>query len=159
LPRVQDAALRVESVDAGYIHAERLLKLREYVGGHPLATEERIAGYGLTVHEEEKHRHALYLESLRTRKRRKSRDGTESALDMEMEKELFKRLQGPQVAHEPAQNDESKLKESIIFIPRIVYDNPQTPASGLLASSPVVKARIGCSTSSKLNYILNDVSK
>lgn len=137
------------------IHAERLLKLRELVNGHPLASEEQIKTWGKSFLEDERIRHRFYLESLLKRKRKKGKDDGDTL--SEAEKPTIKRV-------EDARDTErtTALLHRVnaggldVFAEGPKLDNPPS-GSTLLASSPVAQVRLGTSTSPKLNYILTEV--
>jgi hypothetical protein len=133
----------------GYIHAERLLKLRELVNTHPLASEARLKDWGEDAARDEKRRNELYFESLKKRKRRKGKDDAD--ILTEAEKTLTKRVEG---------NRESSMMTGDSFGDRYSREAAQTgpERSDLLVFSPLARVMIGSSTSPKLNYVLAEVS-
>jgi len=133
----------------GYARAEHLLELRDLIMKHPLTPTNRIVAWAGTVLEKEAKMIRL-LEERERKKRRRINEGGE-------------RPHSPtgEPAGEPADAPELAVESpdpgtSVVVIPRRTVEGSST--DDLLRSSPVAESRIIRSTSSKLNYILNEVS-
>lgn len=133
----------------GYARAEHLLELRNFVGTHLLAPTDRIVAWAGMVLEKEA-RMIRLLEERERKKRRRAKEGDESSHNAtnETPNELFSGS-GSRVATPEAET-------SVLVIPRRTVEGFST--EDLLRSSPVADAKVIRSTSSKLNYILNEVS-
>jgi hypothetical protein len=128
----------------GYARAEHLLELRNFVGTHPLAPANRIVAWAGTVLEKEA-RMIRLLEERERKKRRRTKEGDEGSHDP---------TDG--TPNEAASGSRSRAAtpepENFILV------TPKRTAEELVRSSPVADTKVVRSTSSKLNYILKEVS-
>lgn len=133
----------------GYARAEHLLGLRYFVGTHPLAPANRIVAWAGTVVEKEA-RIIRLLEERGRKKRRRAKEGDESSHDPtdEPPNELANGSRSRAATPEP--------ETFVLVIPRRTAEGFSTKE--LLRSSPVADTKVIRSTSSKLNYILKEVS-
>lgn len=133
----------------GYARAEHLLELRDLIMKHPLTPTNRIVAWAGTVLEKEARMIRLLEERERKKRRRTKEEG--------------ERSHSPtgEPAGESADVPELAVGTPdpgtfVVVIPRRTVEGSST--DDLLRSSPVAESRIIRSTSSKLNYILNEVS-
>lgn len=166
----------------GYVHADRLMRLREMVTRRPLVLEERAVAWGHAVAEEDLHHSTLIKLKARTRKRsQRDRDEDEESQKMwrkitsgektrgrqEGREEQIEELQAAMRAVQERLENDLPLSadgngqgvnagKATIVVPRAGL--PRLDKATLLASSPLGGVRVGRSTSSKLNYILSEVS-
>lgn len=133
----------------GYARAEHLLELRSFVGAHPLAPANRIVAWAGTVLEKEA-RMIRLLEERERKKRRRTKEGDESPHDPTegTPNELSSGSRSRAATPEP--------DNFVLVIPKRTVEGFST--EDLLRSSPVADTRVIRSTSSKLNYILKEVS-
>ena len=122
-----------------YLNPDRLLQLRKLVIRQPLAPVPRIMQVGEAVCERDRRRDELNAESKQKKNAGKGKNAN------------------PVVSDDSA----TKLRAAQDRLNQIYDDGGGTShsASSLLGSSPLAGVRIGNSTSSKLNYILNEVCR
>ncbi len=126
---------------------DRLKTLRNMLNMKPFSSFNSMVEWGKAVSEEEHHR--LQLMKLRA----KASKASISRKSQEHRKEMSSATKADTAAQFLAAQDRLKSLMS-----EDQGNNPRGNAK-LLRSSPLAGVRIGTSTSSKLNYILNDVSK
>lgn len=157
---------------SGFMHNDRLIRLRRFVTKHPLKGLDHLVPLGAEVAEKDRLDRQAYMQSMMKKKdyqkdERKSgryiddSSGTQKARNAaakaaaqetvsEMQKELTKSL----ARLESFENEESGLPSKTLNS----YGTSSEPTSELLAQSILAPVRLGSSASTKLNYILNDVS-
>ena len=133
----------------GCARAEHLLELQAYIEKHPLAPTERIVAWAGTLLEKEV-RMLRLLEERERKKRRRTKEGG------------GERSRSPAVTppDKPVDTPEKAVEAPdpepfVLVIPKRTAQGFST--NDLLRSSPVAQSTIIRSTSSKLNYILNEV--
>jgi len=115
---------------------------------HPLTPTNRIVAWAGTVLEKEA-RIIRLLEERERKKRRRTKEGGEESHDP-TDKPVGESVSVPESVETP------ELGTSVLVIPKRTVEGFST--DDLLKSSPVAESKIVRSTSSKLNYILNEVS-
>ncbi|KAJ7578523.1 hypothetical protein C8J56DRAFT_968195 [Mycena floridula] len=165
----------------GFIHVDRLLKLRHAVVKYPLRNVQYFTDLAVQVSERDIQIRRLYLESQKKTKGYKTdprkssqaetsppvspskRAGPPSIKEMRSENHKARsaaKLAGAPAAVKEIQND---LKESLARLERMEEGETLPQAIGnsefspLLAQSVLAGVRVGSSASSKLNYIINEV--
>ena len=129
----------------GYARAEHLLELRELIKKHPLTPTNRMIAWAGTILDKEAQMIRL-LEEREQKKRRRTKEGGEKSTN-------------------PTDKPPGELTAAetpdpgtfVLVIPRRTVEGFST--DDLLRSSPVAESKIIRSTSSKLNYILNEVCR
>lgn len=145
----------------GFLHADRLLKLRNIVINEPLTNEAKLVEWGKFVTKNDLHFHQLYEES----QRRKNKGQVERRHTNGLA--LLENWMPDSFARKPGARGIQKALE-LVSQKEMEDENDETPwilsidkqlhyPSPLLASSPVRDVRVGPSASSKLNYIINEV--
>ncbi|KAJ6501924.1 P-loop containing nucleoside triphosphate hydrolase protein [Mycena sanguinolenta] len=137
----------------GYIHPDRLRELKNHVLKQPLISQDALITKGINVAEEDAKMKAFYLESLKRKRTsksshsqedsgsRKATQAAKNAADTETMKKVEKELAAlSSDSSPPARNDVHR-------------------PSALVAKSHIANTRLGCSASSKLNFIINEVLK
>lgn len=159
---------------SGLMHNDRLIRLRRFVTKHPLRGLDHLVSLGAEVAEKDRLDRQAYTQSMMKKKdykkdERKSgryiddSSGTQKARTAatkaaaqetltEMQKELAKSL----ARLEGFENEESGLPSKAFTDS---YSTTDESTSELLAQSILAPVRLGSSASTKLNYILNDVSE
>lgn len=133
----------------GFARAEHLLELQAYVERHPLAPTERIVAWAGTLLEKEARVLSLLEERERKKRRRTKEGGGERSLSPAVTPP-DKPVDTPEKAVEAPDPE-----PFVLVIPKRAAQGFST--NDLLRSSPVAQSTIIRSTSSKLNYILNEV--
>lgn len=133
----------------GYARAEHLLELQAYIEKYPLTPTERIVAWAGTLLEKEA-RMLRLLEERERKKRRRTKEG-------EGERSRSPAITPPD---KPVDTPEKTVEASdpepfVLVIPKRTAQGFST--NDLLRSSPVARSTIIRSTSSKLNYILDEV--
>ncbi|KAI0343105.1 hypothetical protein BDW22DRAFT_1356676 [Trametopsis cervina] len=131
--------------------SERLKTLRNYVMRKPLASVEQLIEYGETVVEEEEQRYWHNLSAITVNKSlRKQLQKADSSTRMTGHSSITAARADPLSKLADTQAKRKALEQE---------DNrgSMQPSSNLYQSSPLASVHIGNSTSSKLDYILNDV--
>jgi hypothetical protein len=157
----------------GFLHADRLLKLHKMVIDKPLIKEEGMVARAQAVVEQDHIFRLEYEESERKKgkRRRKAKKGDDflsSAFGGQMTDNFAKKASAAETLAEMRK----ELQVTLARIereeaeeygstpppgPTLLSGSPNRP-SRLIASSLLAKMRIGSSASSKLNYIINEVS-
>jgi len=156
----------------GFLHSDRLLKLHDMVVQKPLIRAEAMSEWGKALETRDQAFRQAYKELLRKkskgRKKGKHINDNDyhsgsmmadhfvkkaSAADTlkEMQTELDATLSRLSREDEGEGNDRNAVP--------VPSSYPSGRLSTLVASSPLAKMRIGSSTSTKLNYIINEVSQ
>ena len=134
----------------GYARAEHLLELREFIKKHPLTPTSRIIAWAGTVLDKEAQVIRL-IEEREQKKRRRTKEGGEKS-SSPTNKPPGEPISVPETAAETP--DPGTF---VLVIPRRTVEGFST--DDLLRSSPVAESKIIRSTSSKLNYIPNEVCR
>lgn len=152
----------------GIIHIDRLLKMRRDIVQHPLRSQEVMIQLGQHVAEKDRLSRDIYVNSLKVQKGSKA-EIRKSGRYLEDSKGLKAASAAKRaVDHDTLQQMRAVLKasldrlehleaggdEAVSTIPVI----PDVQPSALLASSVLAGVRVGRSLSSKLNYIIDEVS-
>lgn len=143
----------------GYLHLDRLLKIRETAISHPLMSEDHMIERGAEVAEEDRIIRRLYEASLKTKGRKSARHHDEHNASMKVTS-AARKASAPETLKEMQMELDISLaeidEESPTSSPkrRSYIERP----SQLIASSPISQVRVGSSASSKLNYVINEVS-
>jgi len=132
----------------GYARAEHLLDLRDFIMKHPLTLIPRIVVWAGAILQKEAQTIRL-LEERERKKRRRVRDGG---------KRSYNPVDEPPDESVSAGEPVTETPDPDPFVPAIPKRTTDGSSMGdLLRSSPVAESKIIRSTSSKLNYILNEV--
>ncbi|KAJ6622904.1 hypothetical protein B0H10DRAFT_2011949 [Mycena sp. CBHHK59/15] len=152
-------AHRVEPSDesqCGLIHPDRLNKLRRLVLDRPLITEQNLILTGQKVEEEDVKLRLRYLEELKHKKGSKSSRNQDESSSRQKEIQAAKKAADPTTVKQVQQELEHVLENADTDSP--ISQLACTPwPSMALSQSHLAKTRFGCSASSKLNYIINEV--
>jgi hypothetical protein len=120
-----------------FLNPDRLLHLRKLILHQPLAPVPQLIRVGEVLREADRHRAELHAKKVERQKAGKGKEANPIVSDDSPAK---------------LRNAQERLKE--------IYnegEHLEHSASSLLGMSPLAGVRIGNSTSSKLNYILNEV--
>lgn len=151
---------------AGFMHADRLLKIRETVISRPRISQENIIEMGHSVSAKDRRLRQQFQESQKISYRKTGRKPTAHQDDSNatmMAENAAKRARDPSTLKEM----KKELDMAIAQLDGIEGEDPPiqrlqtrenfgTPTS-LLATSLLGKTRLGSTTSTKLNYIINEV--
>ncbi|KZT69833.1 hypothetical protein DAEQUDRAFT_726146 [Daedalea quercina L-15889] len=152
-----------------FLRADRASQLKQFVLRHPLYKADRIICGGRDVQQEERQRLALYSMN-NSRKSKKSKDDDNAhrkevetvkhvvatrEKQEELRKEYLACLDKLQKSHE--QDDNEHTQNSSGNKKRGTPATSKTTSPQLLASSLMITLRVGQSTSTKLDYILNEI--
>ncbi|KAF9817808.1 hypothetical protein IEO21_03150 [Rhodonia placenta] len=145
-------------VSHGCVHvltSERLIKLRSFVMQHPLASISQITAAGLDFEREEELR--------RYERERSRRDARGQSNASRKEREVARQIVAPEKREEVQREFVAAQKRLLAHFQdeeqepfAEVHPQPVTP-SWLLSQSPLAGIRMGNSTSSKLDFILDEV--
>ena len=134
-----------------YARGEHLLELQGFIKKHPLASTERIIAWaGNLLQKEERLMHLLEEREQSRKKRRRTREGDGEQSNFPAGELPYHSASAPE---EEAGTSDSE--PSVLVVPKRTVQGFST--DDLLQSSPVAQSKILRSTSSKLNYILNEV--
>lgn len=133
----------------GYVRAEHLLELRDFVKKHPLTPTNRIVEWAKALQLKEAEIIRLSEEKERKKRRRTKEEGGEEPSHPAGEPP------GEIVNVPKKEVDTPSPEKSVLIIPRRAVEGFST--DDLLRSSPVAESKIIRSTSSKLNRILAEV--
>ena len=160
-----------------WLRTDRASELKKFVNAHPLAKEDRIIEAGKDVQEEERRRLAL-LSMSNNRKSKKGKDDREESAHRkevetvkhvvatrekqdELHKEYLACLARMKKAYEQDEVDvmdeRSPTSPTSPTIPSAPIRS-RTTSSQLLVNSPLAGLRVRNSTSTKLDYIINEVN-
>lgn len=148
-----------------FMHADRLLRIRTEVTSRPLISQERIVELGTSVLKKDRINRQVYKEAQKDRRKSRRRSSVlktgdnnsslkadtaaKKAKDKSTLKEMQKELDVAITQMEREEEEE---------LPSKPLPEPLFNGGGLLAKSLLGKSRLGSSASSKLNYIINEVS-
>lgn len=151
----------------GFIHADRLLKIRDAVMSRPRISQENIIDLGHSISSEDRQLRLQYQALQKSASRKAGRKATSHQDDSNatmMAENAAKR------ARDPGTLKEMK-KELDVAIARLDNAEDETPwmqsskspgdseiPSALLATSLLGRTRLMSTASTKLNYIINEVS-
>jgi len=152
----------------GFMHADRVLKMRDVIISRPRISDENLIELGASVGAEDQRLRQLFNESQKGYHRKAGRKATSHQDDHNatlMTENAAKKARDPNTIKE-------MKKELDVAIARLdsiegeVLRKPPTSVTlstgiqggFLLATSAFGKARLGSTASSKLNYIINEVS-
>jgi len=135
----------------GYVRAEHLLELRQFIKEHPLTPTQRIVAWAGGVQKKEAERIRLLEEKERKKRRRKKEEGGGESKNPTGEPPGETVI----VPEQEAETPDPVL--TVLVIPRRVAGG--FSMGDLLRSSPVAESKVIRSTSSKLNHILTEVSR
>ncbi|KAJ7264890.1 P-loop containing nucleoside triphosphate hydrolase protein [Mycena haematopus] len=140
----------------GYIHPDRLRKLRNLVLSKPLISQDALIEAGVHTAVQDAEQKASYQESLKRKKTSKSsRNHDDSA----------SRLKATQAAKKAADPNTVKEVQKELAAFSSEFDSPLPNRShvhrpsALVAKSHIANTRLGCSASSKLNCIIDEILK
>ncbi|TFK61006.1 hypothetical protein BDN72DRAFT_850036 [Pluteus cervinus] len=163
MPKGEDS----DANPTGFIHPDRLIKLRQHVNARPLATIPNLVEEGQLIAEEDIKIRRLYEESLR-RKKSERRNKSNRQQDPNVTAKATtaaKRASATETLKEVQKELNTSLARADSEGQEQLSPSPPQPlpiqhnqaSSGLVLSSPVITTRIGSSASSKLNYIIKEV--
>lgn len=148
----------------GFIHADRLLKMQQLVVQRPRISEESLIVNGASVaaYDEQLHQQMIQREKS-TKKSGKqpenaassllAADAVKRAMDANNLKEMQKDLEAALARRDDLEDDEDLDASPLSTITRTGYHG-----GSLLSTSLLGNVRLGCTASTKLNYIMNEVS-
>jgi hypothetical protein len=131
----------------GLMHPDRLTRLRQIVLEKPLISEQTLISTGQYVAEKDEEQRTAYLESLKRKSTKSARVNTGKAKATEAAKHAA---------------DPDTVKEVQKVLEQVAEDS-DAPAvhkrpSALVAQSHIANTRLGSSASSKLNWIIKEVT-
>jgi len=170
-PHIFDAWTRTNRADyplrstslIGLVHVDRLIKIRDMILSRPLISEEHMIEWGRTIAEKDLSQRKLSRESTNSPKKKGKSDqkdignqskaaqwakwGARAEKIQEIRQELARVLEKLQDFDGSDGSSQSRPAAAI-----------QSDRRHILSSSPLARVRVGSSCSTKLNYILNEVS-
>jgi hypothetical protein len=152
----------------GFMHADRLLKIKDAIISRPRISQENIIELGHSASSEDRRLRQQFQESQKSSSRRAGRKPTAHQGDSNatmMAENAAKRARDPGTLKEMkkeldvaiARLDNAEDEDPPIQPPQ-TRESSRSPTS-LLATSLLGKTRLGTTTSTKLDYIINEVSK
>ncbi|KAF8205525.1 P-loop containing nucleoside triphosphate hydrolase protein [Mycena galopus ATCC 62051] len=149
-------ALNSGDGSCGYIHPDRLRGLRNLILNKPLISQDATVEAGIYLAEQDAKQKEAYRESLKRKKTSKSsRNQDDSAA----------RLKATQAAKKAADPNTVKEVQKELASFSADFDSPPPirshvhRPSALVSRSRIANTRLGCSASTKLNYIIDEVLK
>lgn len=153
----------------GFLHADRLLKLHDMVVQKPLIRVDAMLEWGKAVDSRDQAFRRAYRESFqkKTKGRKKGRyindndhhSGSMMADNFAKKASAADTLKEMQTELDATLTRLSREDEGERGLPVTSSYPASRPLSTLVASSPLARIRVGSSTSSKLNYIINEVHR
>lgn len=153
-----------------FLQPDRVVRLREMVLATPLASERILIRWGQLIADEDRAKQTLHLlheKSLKSN-RKKKEDAVDSAalkaIDVARKEKAPEKVKEVLLELEAAQERLARAREGLeelgddTNVPHgLESDGSSAIRSSFLARSPVAGARIGWTTSSKLDYVLREV--
>jgi SNF2 family DNA or RNA helicase len=153
----------------GFMHVDRVIKLRNYVLGRPLAKVDVIVKDGQRIAEEDRKLREIHMKSQKGPKKNKGSVKRAVQIQGEHLSELAdnsaKKAKAPDTLKEMqkeltasiSQLEGDDERDSRNSSTQTVSQQPSCGYSEILSSSPFANVRIGHSASSKINWIINEV--
>ena len=146
----------------GFIHADRLLKMQRLIIQRPRISEESLIDNGVTVAAHDLHLQMVQREKSNKKSGKQLEDPTSGLLatdagkratDMNTLKEIQKDLEAALAHRNDMEDDEDLDAAAPGTMTRTGYHG-----GSLLSTSLLGNVRLGCTASTKLNYIMNEVN-
>ncbi|KAJ7143180.1 SNF2 family N-terminal domain-containing protein [Mycena crocata] len=142
-----------DSTVAGYVHPDRIRRLRNVVFNKPLLSEEALVQWGKEAAELDARQEAETVENLKRKKKSKSsRDDNKTRMKAT---EAAKKAVEPGTVKEVQKELQHIMRHLETMAPRSEAHRP--PA--LVSKSQIAVTRLGSSASSKLNFIISEILK
>lgn len=150
----------------GFMHVDRITKLRDFVVRRPLAQVDVLVEGGQHVADEDRELRRLYAESQKSLKKSKGSGKRAAQIQNERPSELADNAAKKARAPDTLREMQKELNASISRldgeiegdgVPTSETALPSSEYSEILLSSPFANVRIGHSVSSKINWIINEV--
>jgi hypothetical protein len=169
--RTPNSELNSASNQIGFLHADRLLKLYDMVVQKPLIRIDAMSEWGKALDTRDQAFRQAYKESLRKRSKGRKKGKYTNDNDYHSGSMMADHFVKKASAADTLKEMQTELDATLSRLSREDEgeggggDRNAVPVpssrrlSTLVASSPLAKMRIGSSTSTKLNYIINEVSQ
>jgi len=150
----------------GFMHADRLLKIRDMIICRPRISQENLIELGNSVAGKDRQHRRQFQESQKSSRRKAGRKLTSHQDDSNatmMAEHAAKRARDPGTLREMKKELDvaiarlDSVEDEDPIQPRNPTESFGIPAGSLLATSLLGTTRLGSSTSSKLNYLINEV--
>ncbi|KAF7295657.1 Helicase C-terminal domain-containing protein [Mycena indigotica] len=152
---IMDIWSRTIANGALYIHADRIKRLRDWMVSHPLASEEAICRAGREqVEEDVKWRAEV---ERRERQAMKGKSTGSSGASHEQSRRKAKATEAIKSSSDAKTVTEIHKSLEQVELGITMDTETRDPPSILLARSHIGQAKLGTTTSSKLNYIINEI--
>lgn len=151
----------------GFMHPDRLIRLRNIVVAQPLISEYRLIQTGIAISETDRQSRRLYEESDKQKNKRTKFDIREigpkvahaqakAVAGREKLEEIRRELRAALARLDSLQQEEEDGSSVSLSVHTSII-TPTLPNSSLLVASPLAQLHIGSSGSSKVDYIINEV--